>query len=136
MAERDACGSPQCLVDRLEETVTKQHAESMAFIREIFSTHISTITREIEKLERTIKDQGDDLFGRMRNVEGRLGVVETRWQESDELETVRSLRVWVGRVLSGVAIAAIIAAAGYFLFIYDTHGRANNYPQATHQVEK
>jgi CHASE3 domain sensor protein len=128
MPEKD-CGSPICLVDRLEETVTKQHTESMTFMRELFKTHVEIIQKEIADVKEDIKTQGDELYGRMRQVENRVTAVETRWVESEELKAVRSLRTWLGRVLAGVVIAAILAAGAYFLFIYDTHGRPTVYQQ-------
>ena len=137
MPEDKDCGSTTCLVDRLEETVRQQHTQSMSFIKELFQTHVNILQSEIKDLKISVKEQGDNLYDRMRIAETQITQIETRWTESDELKTVRTAKAWAGRIITSVAIVTIIGVVGYILYIYDIHGRPNEYPyQQSSRVPK
>jgi hypothetical protein len=118
------CGSPSCLVDRLEETLMRQHEETKKFLGQLITVHISALSKQFDTMEDKIKEYGDEMFPRLRKVEDEV----LAFKNNDDIRWVGRFRANLNKIMVAVTIAALLGGTGYFLFIYDTHGRPAEYP--------
>ncbi len=142
MTEKAVCGSPQCLVDRLEETFRSSHEQSKTFIKELIELNIKGLDTRLAGIEAKVDKHVD----RVHDLETRVIVLETGFGKEgidqkiigiiDAHETIKwakRLRNNATKIMIVVTAAIMLGAGAYFLFIYDTHGRPTEYPAMQQQ---
>jgi len=127
------CGSGPCMniIDRLRDALKEQHENGLISIEKLMQAHHLTIKTEIINLKTSIKAQGDEIYPRLRVVEGKVDLLravaidEKRAKDlisTDERiiawdRTRKRLDILVGTVLAGVIVSAILYVAGRLKFI-------------------
>jgi len=134
VATENECGTPSCLVDRLEQTVRQQHEDQKKFITELLHMGIQDLKEKISDLRKIVKDNGDELFGRMRQTENRVTAIETKIGNEDldsrvdkaveknpDIQWLSGLRKLHYAVVSAVIIAAILSTTAALFVLFDSH---------------
>lgn len=146
MAPND-CGSSACLVDRLGEQLAAQHKDGQRALKELINLHMEGVKEDSAELKKLVKENGDELFGRMRRVEDRLTVIETQLGPEgldkklrdiiEENADIKKFREWHNdwrnikiAVIAAVAVALITGVLNAYSVIQ------NFKKQATYQGEQ
>lgn len=84
------CGQKPCndIVDRWGEMISRQHAEGIKSIKELLTMQGATLKADIEEIKKSVKDQGDEIFPRLRSVEERITVIEATKITQEKVEKI------------------------------------------------
>jgi signal transduction histidine kinase len=77
MSAQEACGSKPCtdVVDKLGNVMTRQQADGIQAIKELMKVHHDAIKDDVADVKLAIKEQGDEIFPRLRTLENRIEVL-------------------------------------------------------------
>ncbi len=130
--EKELCGTRPCteVVNGLGKVLGEQQDKGFTSVKELMNAHHEAVKESIAEIKQTIKDQGDEIFPRLRSVEERVTVIE-RMSMTDEKvkdiiaadekiigwEKVRKRTALLGNsVFAGLILAFLLWVASLFKF--------------------
>jgi hypothetical protein len=78
MPDPTICGGEPCnkIVDRLGALMAEQSASGFRAVKELMTIHHETLKVDITELKQALGKQGDEIFPRLRKLEGQVEVME------------------------------------------------------------
>lgn len=121
----EPCGSRPCneIVDRWGMIMKDQQAQGFESIKELMTVHHENLRSEIKDLKQAQQRQGDEIFPRLRRVEGRLDVIEATGTTEDKVKKLvaeNETVTWTARRRSFERAVAKVLAAAIILAILGT----------------
>lgn len=114
------CGTSPCrdLVKDISAAWATQQENGFQAVKELMNVHHTTVKASIADVKMTIKEQGDIIHPQLRNLDGRLKVLEATIITEDKVKTAIAENeniIWLGRSRSRTAKVLITVAAGVIL---------------------
>ena len=139
--EKNLCGSPQCLVDRMGDTLTEQHKAGIDTIKQLLNVQHIELLSQMKELRRRNEKDNDEIYPRLRNVESSILLIQSSigpegLDEKIKKVSQESLDAKIGRSWRNIVIGVVIIVIAFIItdvIIMRSLSEKPEFPAGRHQ---